>query len=213
MIEGTVEYLTGEGIFGGWLRDTRDPIPAHVQIRRADEIVAESLAASFRPDLLRGGHGHGHYGFLARARVSLPPGMTRFELFLPRHDQGIPVRLEVPEIPLPIALPVEALLRPEPTWAVPDLAAALPCLGLPAQCATMGTPRFVDVAYHFVLQRWPLVEEAAVYITAIDEGGITPDSFLAELLASRERADLGPALPSPWDAAFPFAPAADKERA
>ena len=139
--------------------------------------------------------------------------MNRFELFLPRHDQGIPVRLNVPPIPHAVALPVEALLRPEPTWTVPDLAASLRCLDLPAQCATMGTPRFVDVTYQFALRRWPLDEEAAVYVTAIDHGETSPDAFLGELLASRERADLGPALPSPWDAAFPYAPAADKERA
>ena len=139
--------------------------------------------------------------------------MTRFELFLPRHDQGIPVRLDVPPIPPAAELPVEALLRPEPTWTVPDLAGALHCLDLPAQCATMGTPRFVDVTFRFALSRWPLEEEAAVYVTAIDEGAASPDSFLAELLASRERADLGSGLVSPWDAAFPFAATPDKERA
>ncbi len=213
MIEGTVESLTPDGIFAGWLRDTRDPIPAYVQIRHADAVIAESLAAAFRPDLLRGGHGHGHYGFLARARIALPPGMSRFELYLPRHDQGLPVRLNVPVIPPPAPMPVEALLRPEPTWTVPDLAGALGCLDLPAQCATMGTARFVDACYQFTLQRWPLIEEAAVYVHAIDEGAVGPKGFLAELLASRERADLGSRLPSPWDATFPFAPAADKERA
>ena len=209
MIEGTVEFLTPEGIFGGWLRDTRDPIPAHVQIREGDQIVGESLASSFRPDLLRGGHGHGHYGFLARARRRLAPGMTRFELFLPRHDQGIPVRLAVPPIPPEAALPVEALLRPEPTWTVSELAGAVSCLDLASQCATMGTPRFVDVAFQFVLQRWPMNEEASVYVQVIDEGQTSPDALLSELLACRERADLGPGLISPWDAAFPFTPRPD----
>ncbi len=213
MIEGTVEFISPDGVFGGWLRDTRDAFPAQVQIRSAGAILAESLASAFRPDLLRGGHGHGHYGFLARARTRLEPGVTRFELYLPRHDQGIPVRLNIPPIPLAAALPVEALLRPEPTWTVADLAASLFCLDLAAQCATMGTPRFVDVTYRFALQRWPMDEEAAVYVTAIDNGETTPEGFLAELLASRERMDLGLSLPSPWDAVFPYAPAADKERA
>jgi len=212
MIEGTVEFLSPEGIFGGWLRDTRDATPAQVQIRSADAVLAESLASAFRVDLLRGGHGHGHYGFRARARTRLEPGVFRFELYLPRHDQGIPVRLNVPRIPPTSPLPVEALLRPEPTWTVSDLAAFVHCLDLPAQCATMGTPRFVDVTYQFALRRWPLDEEAAVYVTAIDQGETSPSAFLAELLASRERADLGPALPSPWDAAFPYAPAADMEQ-
>jgi hypothetical protein len=213
MIEGTVEELTSGGVFRGWLRDTRDPVPALVQIRLHGQVVAEALASAFRADLLRGGHGHGHYGFLARARTSLPPGPARFEIYLPRHEQGIPVRLTVPAIPPPAALPVEALLRPEPAWTVAALAAALPCLDLPAQREAMGSARFVDVCFQFALRRWPLPDEAAVYVQAIDEGGTSPAAFLAELLASRERADLGEALASPWDATFPFAPASAKERA
>jgi hypothetical protein len=210
MIEGTVESVSADGVFRGWLRDTRDPVPALVQIRLGDQVVAEALAAAFRPDLLQGGHGHGHYGFLARAQIALPPGMGRFEIFLPRHGQGIPVRLDVPP---PAPVPVEALLQPEPAWTVPDLARALGCLDLPAQCAAMGTRRFVDVGFQFVVRRWPVDEEVAVFARAIEEGGMSPESFLAELLASRERADLGAALASPWDATFPFAPASAKERA
>jgi hypothetical protein len=213
MIEGTVEAVSAAGVFRGWLRDTRDPVPALVQIRLEGNVVAESLAAAFRPDLLQGGHGHGHYGFLARAHVALPPGVARFEIYLPRHGQGIPVRLEVPVIPAPAPMPVEALLQPEPAWSVRDLARALGCLDLPAQREAMGTARFVDVTFQFVLRRWPTNDEAAVFVQAIEARGMSPASFMAELLASRERADLGEALASPWDAAFPFAPASAKERA
>jgi hypothetical protein len=212
MIEGTVESLGEDGVFRGWLRDTRDPVPAVVEIRQDGAVVAAALASSFRPDLLRGGHGHGHYGFLAQARRVLPPGVARFDLFLPLHGQGIPVRLEVPVMPAPAPVRVEALLRPEPAWQVADLAAALGCLDLAAQREAMGTPRFVDVCFQFALRRWPMDEEGAVYVQALEEGSASPDSVLGELLASRERADLGPALPSPWDATFPFAPAAAKER-
>jgi hypothetical protein len=213
VIEGTVESVSDTGVFRGWLRDTRDPVPALVQIRLRDRVVAEALAAAFRPDLLRGGHGHGHYGFLARAQLALPAGVARFEIFLPRHDQGIPVRLEVPVIPPASPVPVEALLQPEPAWTVPDLARALACLDLPAQRAAMGTRRFVDVSFQFVLRRWPGDEEAAVFARAIEEGFMTPEGFLAELLGSRERADLGDALASPWEAAFPFAAVSAMERA
>ncbi len=208
-----MESVSGDGVFRGWLRDTRDPVPALVQIRLGDQVVAAALAAAFRPDLLRGGHGHGHYGFLARAQVALPAGVARFEIFLPRHGQGIPVRLDVPVIPPAAPVPVEALLQAEPAWTVPDLARALGCLDLPAQRAAMGTRRFVDVGFQFVLRRWPVDEEAAVFARAIDEDGMTTEAFLTELLGSRERADLGPALASPWEAAFPFAPVAVKERA
>jgi hypothetical protein len=204
MIEGTIEALGTDGVFRGWLRDTRDPLPALVEIRLRGQVVARALAAAFRADLLRGGHGHGHYGFLARACVALAPGMARLELFLPRHDQGIPVRVDVPVIPAPSPVPVEALLQPEPAWTVSALAGALPCLDLAGQRVRMGTQRFVDVSFQFVLRRWPLEEEALVFGRAIDEGGMTAAGFLAELLASRERADLGPDLASPWDAHFPF---------
>jgi hypothetical protein len=213
MIEGTVETLDEGGVFRGWLRDTRDPVPALVQIRLDGHVVAEALASAYRADLLRGGHGHGHYGFLARARVALPPGPARFALFLPRHGQGIPVRLDVPAMAPPVRLPVEALLQPETAWTGADLAGAVRCLDLPAQRAAMGTRRFVDVGFRFVLQRWPLPEEQAVYVQAIDDDTLSPDAFLVELLASRERRDLPPGLPSPWDAAFPFTPASVKERA
>jgi hypothetical protein len=210
MIEGTVEALGADGVFRGWLRDTRDPLPALVEIRLRGQVVARALAAAFRADLLRGGHGHGHYGFLARACVALAPGMARLELFLPRHDQGIPVRVTVPVIPAPSPVPVEALLRPEPAWTVAALAASLGCLDLAGQCERMGTQRLVDVSFQYVLRRWPLEEEAFVFVRAIDQGEMSPDGFLAELLASRERADLGPDLPSPWDAQFPFViPAGD----
>ena len=218
MIEGTVETLDAEGVFHGWLRDTRDPVPALIQIRNDGEVVAEALASAFRPDLLRTGHGHGHYGFLARTRAALPPGPTVFALFLPRHNQGIPVRLTVPPIPAASKLPVGALLKPEPAWTGAELATAIACLDLRAQRAAMGTRRFVDVCFRFILRRWPLDDEAAVYAQALDspaagEGAISPDAFLAELLASRERADMDDTLPSPWDAAFPFAPASAKQRA
>jgi len=205
MIEGTVEALGADGVFRGWVRDTRDPLPALVEIRLRGQVVARALAAAFRPDLLRGGHGHGHYGFLARACVALAPGMARLELFLPRHDQGIPVRVTVPVIPAPVPVAVEALLRPEPAWTVAALAASLSCLDLAGQRARMGTARFVDVSFQYVLRRWPLEEEAFVFVRAIEQGDMTPDGFLAELLGSRERADLGPGLASPWDANFPYA--------
>jgi hypothetical protein len=139
--------------------------------------------------------------------------VATFVLFLPRHDQGIPVRLTVPLLDPPAPVRVEALLRPEPAWTVDALSPALSCLDLPAQRAAMGTHRFVDAGFQFVLRRWPMDDEAAVFAQAIDEGGMSPEAFLSELLGSRERADLGPDLASPWDATFPFAPVPAKERA
>lgn len=213
MIEGTVEALDEDGLFIGWLRDTRDALPALVQIRLAGAVVAEALASSFRPDLLRGGHGHGHYGFRAKARVALPPGGALFTLFLPRHGQGIPVRLNVPALPPPAMLRVEALLQPDAAWTGADLAGAVRCLDLPAHLAAMGARRFVDVCFRLVLHRWPLPGESVVYVHAIADGSTSADELMTELLQSRERADLPAALASPWDASFPFAASSAKERA
>jgi hypothetical protein len=61
------------------------------------------------------------------------------------------------------------------------------------------------------LNRWPGDEEASVYIRALDKEGTLETDFLLELLSSRERADLDPALPSPWDPLFPFIGAAVRQ--
>ena len=93
MIEGTLESLAPDGVFSGWLRDTQDSAPTPLEIRHRGRTVAQAAALAFRPDLLATGHGHGHYGFAARSRHALPPGPADFELFLPRRDQSIRVRL------------------------------------------------------------------------------------------------------------------------
>jgi hypothetical protein len=211
MIEGFLESLTEAGIFTGWLRDTADAAPVIVEVRALGAAgsavpVAYAVASAFRPDLLRGGHGHGHYGFRARQLIALPPGHCAFELYLPRQAQGVRTRLTVPRVTLPGALVVEALLRPEPAWTVHDLLPSLGCLNLAAQLASLGSTRFIDAAYRFALGRWPESGEAAAYCLALAQGGATADDVVRELLASRERADLGPSLISPWDPGYPFAP-------
>ncbi len=209
MIEGTVESLNEHGLFTGWLRDTEDPDPVMVEVRYEGRLVAQAVAASFRADLLRGAHGHGHYGFRAQIAVALPPSAAHapalFELFLPRHGQGVRTRLQVPQLNLARGTNVEQLLRAELAWTAPDLLPHLACLSLPRHHAAMGTARFIDCAYRFALSRWPSRAERQVYSRALQEGGLSAEAFMAELLASRERQDLQPALASPWDATFPFA--------
>ncbi|MEJ0049022.1 MAG: hypothetical protein WDN04_25125 [Rhodospirillales bacterium] len=208
MIEGTLESLSPEGVFSGWLRDTQDATPALLEIRHRHRPVAEAAALAFRADLLGAAHGHGHYGFAARLRHSLAPGPTDFELFLPRRDQSIRVRLVVPVLLPPHQVHVEQLLVEPPTWTAADLSRAPHCLNLADERAAMGTPRFVDVTFRFALNRWPGDEEASVYVRALDREGTSEVDFLLELLTSRERADLEPALPSPWDPLFPYTRAA-----
>jgi hypothetical protein len=208
LIEGTVESLNGSGIFTGWLRDTDDPAPVIVEIRHAGETCARSVAAAFRPDLLRGLHGHGHYGFQAQLLRVLPPGRALFELFLPRHRQGVRASLIVPPVTLSQTNTVETLLAPGASWTVSDLLANIGCLGLAGHKAAMGNARFIDAAFRFALCRWPSKAEAQVYAQALDSplesGGLTADDMLRELLTSRERQDVEAPLASPWDSAFPF---------
>ena len=213
MIEGTLESLAPEGMFTGWLRDTQDSAPAKLEIRHRGRTVAQAAALAFRPDLLATFHGHGHYGFAARLIHAVAPGPADFELYLPRRDQAIRVRLPVPELSPPYCARVEQLLVEPPTWTAADVCRTPRCLNLAAERAAMGTPRFVDVTFRFALNRWPVDEEASVYIRALDEEGTGEAEFLLELLTSRERADLDPALPSPWDPLFPYTRAAARQAA
>jgi hypothetical protein len=210
MIEGFLESVQQSGIFTGWLRDTGSAAPAIVEVRalgpaRGGQIVACAVASAFRPDLLRGGHGHGHYGFHARMLAPVAPGPAAFELYLPRRDQGVRTRLTVPPIALAGVLMVEDLLRPEPAWTTAELLPSIACLNLPEQLANLGAARFIDAAYRFALQRWPERGEAEAYSRALADGGASADDVLRELLTSRERLDLGPELISPWDPGYPFA--------
>jgi len=206
MIEGFLESLLPTGIFTGWLRDTEDPAPVMLEIRPAGSpaAVARAVASAFRHDLLRGGHGHGHYGFRARLLAPLPPGPAAFELYLPRRDQGVRTGVVVPQIDLAGPAKVEALLRPEPAWTTTDVLPFLACLDPAGQVARLGPARFIDAAYRFALNRWPGKGEALAYDRALAEGAASADDVLRELLTSRERADLGPDLISPWDPGFPF---------
>ena len=207
MIEGMLESFTADGCFSGWLRDTEDALPVIVEVRAASggAAVACGVAKVFRPDLLQGGHGHGHYGFRARLLSRLPAGRARFELFLPRHGQGVRAMLMVPDVALAAPVRVEELLRPEPRWTVADLLPALACLDLPGQLRALGPVRFIEAAYWFALRRWPGKGEAEAYGRALADGDASAEDVVRELLTSLERRDLGDELASPWDQDFPFA--------
>jgi hypothetical protein len=204
LIEGHIESLTSDGVVHGWVRDTDSLTPCHMQVLHAGDIVAETMAARFRPDLLRAGHGHGHYGFAARLRRPLSQGRCNVALHLPLHGRTAPMGLVVP--PLAAATPsvVETLLAPPPSWTVEDLLAAPACLDAAGNCQRLGTRRFVDAAYRFVLDRWPSLAETRLHTENLDRGRLGPQDFLLDLIGSRERTDRGPYLPSPFDDDFPF---------
>jgi hypothetical protein len=205
VIEGGLEALQADGVFVGWLRDTALDTPCVLHIRYIGQVVAIAAARGFRPDLLAAGHGHGHYGFMAKLVAALPPGPAAFELYLPVRDQSMQLRLNVPRLAAPAPAPIAALVAGESIWKVADLARNPGCLGLAAERERMGTPRLVDVSFRFVLRRWPQQAESKVYCLALDEERLSPEAFLVELLEGRERGDLGAALPSPWDPEFPYA--------
>ena len=204
MIEGHIESLTQDGVVHGWVRDTESLNACHVQVLHNNEILAEAMAARFRADLLRTGHGHGHYGFAARLRRSLPQGRCSVALHLPRLGRTAPMGLVVPALTAAAPVAVEALLASPPSWTAADLLASPGCLDAAGNCRRLGTRRFVDAGYRFVLDRWPSKSETSLHTDNLDRGRIGPQDFLLDLIGSRERADRGPYLPSPFDDIFPF---------
>jgi hypothetical protein len=204
LIEGHIESLTQDGIVHGWVRDTSSLSPCHMQVLHNGGIIAEAMAAIFRADLLRAGHGHGHYGFAARLRRPLPPGKCSVALHLPSHGRTAPMGLMVPRLDAATPHAVETLLSAPPSWTVADLLAAPGCLDAEGNCRRLGTRRFVDAGYRFVLDRWPSKAETRLHADNLDRGRIAAREFLLDLIGSRERADLGPNLPSPVDDTFAF---------
>jgi len=204
MIEGHIETLGADGVVHGWLRESGQASPCHVQVVVRRQVVAEALALEFRPDLLRSGHGHGHYGFRARLRAALPPGRCGVELHLPRTGVSARLGMEVPRLALAGPARVEALLATAPGWTTQDVLAMPSCLDMPASHASLGTARFVDAVFRFAFDRWPSDAEARHHAGDLETGRIAPGGLLLELLGSRERADMEPALISPFHPDFPF---------
>jgi hypothetical protein len=204
MIEGHIESLSPDGIVRGWLRDTGCAAPCHIQVLHGGTLLAEAMASVFRPDLLRAGHGHGHYGFAARLRLPLPQGPCSVALHLPRQKSSAPMALHVPPLDPPQKVTVEALLAPEPSWSVADLLTVPSCLDGEANFRRMGAHRFVDALYRFVFDRWPSKAEARLHTDNLGRRRLTPQDLLVDMLKSGERADLGPALISPFDPLYPF---------
>ena len=188
----------------GWLRDSASPSACHVQVLHGGQLAAETIARDFRPDLLRSGHGHGHYGFRARLRKTLGQGRCHLVLHLPHTGLSASMAVDVPPREPVAPQTVEALLSVPPGWTGADLLARPDCLDLAGSLAAMGGARFVDGLFRFVLQRWPSPAEARLHAAALQLGRVTPHGLLVELLTCRERADMASGLASPFDPEFPF---------
>ncbi len=190
------DAITGEGELVGWA------LAPVVSVSVGETIVAEARACLFRPDLLRAGYGHGHYGFRARLRQTLAG--KRVALTLTAGGASMTVRLPVPPQAAARPCTVEALLAPPDGWTVADVLANPGCLAWADQLSRLGVARFVDAAFRFALRRWPSAAEASVHGRALTLGSISAERFVVKLLTSRERADMKPALMSPFDPDFLF---------
>ncbi len=189
------------------MRDTERPHACHVQVTYAGEKVAEAMAGLFRADVLRGGYGHGHHGFAARLLRPLPPGLAMVLMQLPGLGAA-PMQVDVPELDAPQLERVEDILHQPPGWHVADVAGYPACLYPEANCAKLGPAGFTDAVFRFVFGRWPSKAEGRMNAESLAAGRITPRGLLLECLASRERADMQPELPGPFDPMFPFTLAA-----
>jgi len=204
MIEGHIETLSADGIIHGWVRDTDSARPCHMQVLWNGRIIAEAMGDRFRPDLFARRLGHGHYGFQARLRQTLPPGPCGVIMYLPRTGISAAMGLTVPPLAPSKPATVETLLLMQAEWRPADLLASPGCLDMDANLARMGSPRFVDGVFRFVLGRWPSAAEARLHTESLAAGRITAGGLLIELLQSRERADIEAPLLSPFDTDFPF---------
>ncbi len=191
-------------MIAGWARDDDLPGPCRLQVRYRQMVVAETIADTFRADLLRAGHGHGHYGFGARLRHPLPPGPCEVLLHLPHAGVSAPMRVDMPALEPPRQVSVEALLGRQPGWTTSDLTAHPGCVDADATYARLGAERFVDAVFRFVFARWPSHAELRMNVDSLRAGRVSPRALLLECLCSRERADMDPSLPAPFEPDYPF---------
>jgi hypothetical protein len=206
-----IDQVTPDGFVEGWAK-TESSAPCHVRIQLQDRVICEAIANRFRRDLLQVGLGHGHYAFVARMRVKLPPGRYALECYNGRTNQRFAEQADelftVPELMAPrgvsSTLKVESLIISAAEWDDDDLEPHLACLRLRDNLEDMGLDRFVDVTFKYVLDRWADPEGRRRYAEALNDREITPEQFFAILLRSEERRAIRRPLPSPFDYRFPY---------
>ena len=204
LVEGLIEAVANDGVVSGWVRDAGLDAPCRMQVVLREMVLAEAVADRFRGDLLRAGVGHGFYGFAAHLRRPLPTGRAVVMLAVPDRGFRTPMMVAVPPLDPPRAASVESLLVEPPGWVTGDLLAYPGCLRLAANYERLGAAAFVDAVFRFALGRWPSAAETCMNVDDLTRGRISAEGLLLDLLASPERADMGPGLPSPFDADFPF---------
>jgi hypothetical protein len=206
--QGELHYIGGDDCFIGWARP-RDPgPPCEVTILRDGQPIATAVADIYRPELMQLGIGHGHYGFRILRSVQCPAGKARFSLVERRSGAGfdgaVDIALQVARYKRDKVLTVEDLLTPRTTWTEAEVVAHLEGLEPEQTWKRMGSRRFVEAAFLFVLGRPADDGGRARYTTALETAELTPYDILKTLFGSQERATSGPPLMSPLDAKYPF---------
>lgn len=208
--QGELHYIGGDDCFIGWARP-REPGPAcEVTILREGQPIATAVADIYRPDIVQLGIGHGHFGFRILRSTQCPAGKAHFSLVERRSGGGfegaVDITLQIARYRRDKVLTVEDLLTPRTTWTEAEVVGNLDCLEPEATWKRMGSRRFVEAAFLFVLGRPADDGGRARYTSALDTAELTAYDVLKTLFGSSERARSGPPLLSPLDAKYPFRP-------
>jgi len=200
-----LDRVTSDGYIEGWARDESEPRACILQILQNGEVIGEMVADCFRQDLLDAGIGHGHYAFYARLYDAKP---GEFDLEVAEKHLGTrisvtgPARHMIPVMERSRPVAVQELVRRR-RWTANDLVRNIGCLHLSENARTMGSFRFVDVTYFFLLNRW-MDEAALVHVRKLEGGETSPEEFFTEVALSEERLASSSVLPGPYDGRFPY---------
>ncbi len=206
-LHGNIDGTSPEGFIFGWAWRAGTLERCHVRVLSDGRPVAEALADRFRRDLLEAGIGLGFCGFVARAQKPLAPGPHLLQLLEAKTETpiGREVRIEIPASAAEKTANARlALPHPQTIWSDEDVLAHLAQFNLAAHHRRMGTLRFIDVTFRYVLGRWADEVGLNAYARELDSGALSPEQFFAALLRSKERKANPKPLPSPFDYRFPF---------
>lgn len=210
MPEIYLDACTASGLLEGWARIDGRSGPCQLRILHRGEVVARCVADQFRADLLAAGVGHGHYGFSARLRRPVQPGIQVFDIAPDEPRAGawraVSAKIEVPRLSAEAAreLSVEDLLAIAPSWTDDEVRNHVEGLGLRTALDHLGPRAFLDRAYLFCFGRRPDEEARQIYGDALARGGIEAGELVRILLASPERKGNAFPLANPHDATYPF---------
>jgi hypothetical protein len=208
--QGELHYLSSDDCFVGWARPQQPGPACEIMILRDGEPISTAVADIYRPDIMQIGIGHGHFGFRILRSSQCPAGKARFNLVERRSgvafEGAASIALQVARYRRDKLLTVEDLLTPRTTWTEAEIVANLECLEPEATWRRMGSRRFVEAAFLFVLGRPADDGGRNRYVSALDTSELTAYDILKTLFGSQERASSGPPLLSPLDAKYPFRP-------